>query len=285
MKNNKITFLVYTFNEERRIEPMLKCLYGHGEIILIDNCSEDNTINIAKRYTQKIYKHKNIGYVENEDTLKFSTDVASFDWLYLAYVDELIPKELMTLLKKISNEDKYDAVEIYRKNYMYGQEVFNYGKHHLRMFKKKAVSFKGNIVHKFGTYKINSNRVIKIKPSENTSLWHFSSYTTPSLEKAHNRYANIEANERFTILNQRFSGTKMFFKLFFYFFGTYFGLGGFRGGWPGFFISVQIAYYKFSIEARLWELENSIDDRSIEDMYIPLKNKIIQSYQNNNPNK
>jgi glycosyltransferase involved in cell wall biosynthesis len=282
MKNKKITFLVYTFNEEKRLEPMLKCLYGHGEIILIDNFSEDNTINIAKKYTQRIYKHKNIGYVENQGTLEFSTQVASNDWLYLAYVDELIPPDLMRILKRISNEDKYDAVEIYRKNYMYGQEIFNYGKHHLRMFKKNAVSFKGNIVHKFGSYNVSANRVLKIKASENTSLWHFSSYTTSSLEKAHNRYANIEAKERFEILNQRFSGVKILFKLFFYFFGTYIGLGGFRGGWPGFFISVQIAYYKFSIEARLWELENSVDDTSIEKKYLLLKNKIINSYRNTN---
>ena len=64
----------------------------------------------------------------------------------------------------------------------------------------------------------------------------------------------------------------------FYFFGTYIGLGGFRGGWPGLFISLQIAYFKFSIEARLWELDNDVSLQSIEERYGLLKEQLLNDY-------
>ncbi len=278
MFSSNITFIIFANNEEARIEPMLKCLQGHGKIIVIDNYSFDNTLNIAKKYTNEIYQHKNIGYVENEQTMEFALSKIKTKWAYLAYVDELIPQSLMELLKKVAAEDRYDIVEIYRRNFMYGQEVFNYGKHHLRMFVKDSVDFSGNIVHKLGKHKVGTDRVLRIPKGANTSIWHFSSYNTERLELTHNRYANLEALQRHEVLGQKFSGVRAIFKLLFYFFGTYIGLGGFRGGWPGLFVSLQIAYFKFSIEARLWEFDNGVSLQNIEKKYASLKEQLLNEY-------
>jgi len=273
-----LTFLVFTWNEEARVESMLRCLSGHGKIIVIDNFSTDSTVNIAKKYTESVYQHKNIGYVENEETINFALSLATTKWVYLAYADELIPQQLMIEIKKIINDDLYEIVEIYRRNFMFGQEVFNYGKHHLRMFVKDAVDFKSNIVHKLGKYNSEKNKIIKIKNKKFTSIHHFSAYNSDRLELVHNRYANLEAEQRRYILKQRFSGIRAILKLFFYFFGTYLALGGFKGGWPGLFISIQIAYFKFSIEARLWEYENGISLASMTANYESMKESLIKDY-------
>jgi glycosyltransferase involved in cell wall biosynthesis len=277
--DSNITFLLFSNNEEKRIESMLKCLKGHGEIILIDNFSIDNTVSIARNYTNKIYQFRNIGYVENEATMKFACSLASNKWVYLAYADELIPKKLMSILKNIARDSSYQIIEIYRKNFMYGQEVFNYGKHHLRMFIKGDVDFKNNVVHKLGVYKSNA-KVLRIKKTDDTNIWHFSPYNCDRIEMVHNRYANIEAMQLHHISKKKFSGSRILFKLFFYFFGTYFGLGGYRGGWPGFFLSVQISYYKFSIEARLWEIDNGVTQDWMESQYQVIQSKFF--FQNNN---
>ena len=273
MRDKGISFLLFTFNEEKRVEAMLKCLKGHGEIVVIDNFSSDKTLSIAKKYTKNIHQYKNIGYVENKEAMDFATNLASYDWVYIALADELIPKKLITMLKNVIAENKYDAVEIYRRNFMYGQEVYNYGKHHLRMFKKGTVNFHDNIVHNLGRYAINA-KVLKIRKSNDTSILHFSAYNTDKLELVHNRYANLEAQQRKNILGQKFSGIRAVWVLFFYFFGTYFVLGGWRGGWPGFFISIQIAYYKFSMQARLWELDNAISIKKIEETYSELQKNL-----------
>jgi glycosyltransferase involved in cell wall biosynthesis len=272
MFSKKITFFVFTHNEENRLEDMLKSLKPHANIVVVDNHSTDNTVDIANSYTDRVYKRKNIGYVENEKTMKFVMDILETEWAYLCYVDEYIPADLMSILKSTAENNAFDAVEIYRKNFMYGREVFNYGKHHLRMFRKGSVDFTGNIVHRLGVYSVDSSRVLKVPVKKLTSIWHMSAYNTDCLEKSHNRYANLEAIQRNKKLGQKFSGLRAIWKLVFFFFGTYIGLGGFRGGWPGFFISVQIAYFKFSIEARLWEKDNNVDLDSIANEHEILRN-------------
>ncbi len=277
-KTYDITFLVFTYNEERRIEYMLRCIQGNGEIIVIDNNSEDRTREIAARYTKKIFTFQNPGYVENDETMAFAIDKVTTKWVYIALVDEIIPLKLMSELKKIAKSDQYKIVEIFRKNFMYGQEVFNYDhKPTLRMFVPGAVNFKGNIVHKMGRYMVSKTEVYKFHKNDELSIWHFSPYNTSRLELVHNRYANLEALQRASILGKKFSGIRAIWKFVFYFLGTYFGFGGFRGGWPGFFISVQIAYFKFSIEARLWDIEHKVTPENIEIKYDDIKEQLLQA--------
>lgn len=271
----EITFLVFTFNEERRLEHYLRNIQGWGRIVIIDNYSTDKTREIAARYTEHIYSFRNPGYIENKETMDFALSKVDTQWVYLGYVDELLPKLLLEQLVRIAQEDRYKIVEIYRKNFMYGQEIFNYGKHHLRMFVPGVVDFTGNIVHKLGKFLVPQHQIVKVPASDQTSLWHFSSYNTCRLELAHSRYAELEAKQRHEVLKQKFSGFRALWKLVFYFWGTYIGLGGFRGGWPGLFISIQIAYFKFSIEARLWEYDNGVSLEEIERRYDFLKESLL----------
>lgn len=271
----EITFLVFTFNEERRLEHYLRNIQGWGRIVIIDNYSTDKTREIAAHYTEHIYSFRNPGFVENKETMDFALSKVDTQWVYIGYVDELLPKQLREELVRIAQEDRYKIVEIYRKNFMYGQEIYNYGKHHLRMFVPGVVDFTGNIVHKLGKFLVPQNQIFKVPASDQTSLWHFSSYNTCRLELAHNRYAELEARQRHEVLKQKFSGVRALWKLVFYFWGTYIGLGGFRGGWPGLFISIQIAYFKFSIEARLWEYDNNVTLEEIERRYDFLKESLL----------
>ncbi len=54
----KISVLISTYNEERNIEACLKSLknqtYKNFEIVIVDAHSKDNTVKIAKKYTDKI---------------------------------------------------------------------------------------------------------------------------------------------------------------------------------------------------------------------------------------
>lgn len=272
---NDITFLVFTFNEQRRLEPYLRCIQGWGRIIVIDNHSCDDTRNIAAGYTDEIYTFRNPGYVENKEVMDFALSKVKTRWVYLGYVDELLPRPLLQRLTEIARSEQYSIVELYRKNFMYGQEIFNYGKHHLRMFIPDAVDFTDNMVHKLGKFLVPRERILKLPANDDYSLWHFSSYNTTRLEMAHNRYADLEARLRHEMTGQKFSGWRALWRMIFYFWGTYLGLGGWKGGWPGLFISIQIAYFKFSIEARLWEYDHGITLEGIEEEYATVKDKLI----------
>ena len=58
-KNPLISIIIRTKNEERWIKALMRSLssqnYQKYEIIIVDNCSEDKTLDIAKKYTvQKV---------------------------------------------------------------------------------------------------------------------------------------------------------------------------------------------------------------------------------------
>jgi glycosyltransferase involved in cell wall biosynthesis len=261
----------------------MQCIAAYGEIVVIDNNSIDCTREIASQYTSEIHIYRNPGFIENHETMSFALSKVKTEWVYLTYVDELIPNQLLNKIVKISQENTYSIVEIYRKNFMYGREVFNYDVHPtLRMFKPKSVDFKNNIIHNLGRYQVPKSQVYRFKKTDDYSIWHFSEYNTSRLELVHNKYADLEASQRSSLVRQKFSGIRLLWKPIFYFFGTYIGLRGFRGGWPGFFISVQIAYFKFSIEARLWDIENSCDIQSIIEKYNSLKETILSESSLNN---
>ncbi|MEM2084187.1 MAG: glycosyltransferase, partial [Nitrososphaerota archaeon] len=58
MSNSLVSIIITTKNEEKYIENCLKSLknqtYKNIEIILSDSCSIDKTVEIAKKYTNKI---------------------------------------------------------------------------------------------------------------------------------------------------------------------------------------------------------------------------------------
>jgi len=54
MKNNSnITFIIFTYNEEKRIEYPVKCFLPYGEILVFDNYSTDKTREIVKKLGAK----------------------------------------------------------------------------------------------------------------------------------------------------------------------------------------------------------------------------------------
>jgi len=65
-KTPLVSIIIRTKNEEQWIDKCLRRVYKqdypHFEVILVDNCSTDNTINIAKKYECKIIKIKHFNY-------------------------------------------------------------------------------------------------------------------------------------------------------------------------------------------------------------------------------
>jgi probable beta-1,3-galactosyltransferase len=59
MKNPLVSVIIPTYNSSRTLEKCLKSIknqtYKNIEIIVVDNNSIDNTKEIAKKYTGKVY--------------------------------------------------------------------------------------------------------------------------------------------------------------------------------------------------------------------------------------
>jgi len=112
----KISACVISFNEEKKIEDCLKSLKNIvDEIIVVDSNSTDNTVNIAKKYTDKIILQDFLGYIEQKN---FALEQASNDWVLSLDCDERLSTELQNTISDLKDTiDEADAYQMPRKTF------------------------------------------------------------------------------------------------------------------------------------------------------------------------
>lgn len=88
----KISACIISYNEEDKIEDCLKSLEPVvDEIIVVDSRSTDKTVEIAKRYTDKIFLQDFLGFVGQDN---FAVSKAENDWVLSLDCDERLSPEL-----------------------------------------------------------------------------------------------------------------------------------------------------------------------------------------------
>ena len=88
----KISVVIITFNEEKRIEPALKSVKSIAEeIIVVDSFSTDETLRIVQKYTDRIYQRKWTNY---SDQKNFANKKARYPWILSLDADERLSDEL-----------------------------------------------------------------------------------------------------------------------------------------------------------------------------------------------
>ena len=107
MNKAPVSIVIIAKNEERRLEDCLKSVMWAAEIILIDDMSTDRTVEIARRYTDKIIqramdiegKHRNFGYEQ-----------ATQPWVLSLDCDERVTPELAEEIRKVAESSNDENV-------------------------------------------------------------------------------------------------------------------------------------------------------------------------------
>src|SRR5258707_7846252 len=87
----KITATVITLNEEHNIAEALQSLSWADEIIVVDSESTDRTVEIARRFTDRVFVRPWPGYSAQKN---FAAEQASNDWIFSLDADERVSPEL-----------------------------------------------------------------------------------------------------------------------------------------------------------------------------------------------
>lgn len=146
MSKIKISAVVNTRNEAENIFACLKTLRFCDEIVVVDMESEDGTKEIAKEFTDRIYDHQAVGFVE--PARNFAISKALGDWIFIIDADERVPKTLAAKLIEIADADEVDFVRLPRKNLVFGQWLQHsrwWPDYNIRFFKKGAVEWQNEI--------------------------------------------------------------------------------------------------------------------------------------------
>lgn len=149
MKNG-LSGIIITKNEEHDIVGCLSSLAPLcQEIILVDSGSTDKTLDLAKKFSPKIFHHDWQGYGPQK---QFALDQAAGPWVINLDADERLTPALMEEIRvKISDEG--NPVQGYRipfHHYFLGRRLrFGgmQGETHLRLFKKTGASYGRRPVH------------------------------------------------------------------------------------------------------------------------------------------
>jgi glycosyltransferase involved in cell wall biosynthesis len=147
MRNNKlpISAVMVLYNNERVLERAIKSFYDLVDelIIVHDGKCSDRSLEIARKYTDKIYIRPHIG--EAEPHRVFTYEKAKNEWILQVDADEYLSKELRNNLPKLikSNIDIYEVLW----PIMHKGKVLT-GSYKTVLFKKSKVYYLG-VVHEY----------------------------------------------------------------------------------------------------------------------------------------
>lgn len=104
--NPKVSVIIPTKNEEKTIGRCLTSLkaqiYKNLEIIVVDNASEDKTVKIAKKYTQKVFQKG----LERSTQRNFGAKKATGDILFFVDADMEVTRNVLAQAVKLFKKDK-----------------------------------------------------------------------------------------------------------------------------------------------------------------------------------
>ncbi|HYM65388.1 MAG TPA: glycosyltransferase family 2 protein [Candidatus Sulfotelmatobacter sp.] len=244
-----ISVVILTKNEEKNIVDCLESISWVDEIIVIDDYSEDRTLEVIKNLNlkEKIKVIKRRLNYDFSNQRNFGLSKTKFDWVFFLDADERVSRSLREEINSIiinKNKD-YFGFYIPRKDVLWGK-LLKHGETGdiklLRLVKKGQGKWEGK-VHE--TYMSKE----KIGSLENYIL-HFPHQTTDEFLKEINFYTSIRAKELYDL------GLKTnLFQVIFYpktkFFVNFILKLGFLDGLEGFIFAIFMSFHSFLTRAKL----------------------------------
>jgi glycosyltransferase involved in cell wall biosynthesis len=265
-----LTAIILTYNEEKHIKRCILSIRKFvKKIIIIDSYSNDKTIQIAKKYKTKIYKHQFVNQSKQINwgikNIKFTTK-----WLLRIDADEIFTDKLKDklIVKLNDNRKKYNGITINRKIRFLNKDI-NFGgvspHKTLRIWRKnkgycedawmdEQMLVKGQIAH------INEDL---IDHNLNNLSWWINKHKLYAIREAKNYLLNKNNIKKKTISSDPSKINKylklkiyynfpMYIRPFLLFIYNYFIKYGFLSSWQGLiFYSLQSFWYRMLVDINI----------------------------------
>jgi glycosyltransferase involved in cell wall biosynthesis len=250
-----VTATIITLNESANIEAALQSVAWADEIVVVDACSTDDTVERARRFTSRVIVRDWPGYVAQKN---YAASVATHDWIYSLDADERVTPELAAEIRTILAADPPCAgYRGPRVSHYLGRWIRStdwYPDYQLRLYDRRRAQFAGRYVHESVRAEGEVGRLradLQHHPFRDVSH---------HLEKI-NKYSGLAARQMHE-KGRRTGPLRMIVHADAAFLRNYILRGGFRDGTPGLIISVLNAYYVLLKFVKLWELERKPEARS-----------------------
>lgn len=247
----KISAIILVKNAAEKVEDCLKSLKNLAdEIVILDTGSQDNTLDIAKKYKTRIARAKGSDYASWRNE---AAKIAYGDWLFYLDHDERVPYELAQEIKQVINKSGLAAYDIPRKNYVFGKWL-RYGgwwpDRVLRLIKKdKLVRWEGE-VHEQPRFRGEMG-------SLKEALIHLKEDNLSDMVEKTNRYSEYEAKLLFAAGHPPMAWWRFLRIVFQELWYRLVIKLGILDGPKGIIYCLYQGYSRFVTYAKLWELQST----------------------------
>ncbi len=269
-----ITFVIFTYNEEARIERVINNFKNYGKVLIADNNSNDKTHEIALRHGCEIYiRTKDYVFVENQELVNELYKVITTEWIYWGFADEMLDGKTLEKIQSLVYSGKYSLINIVRKNYFYGNFCGDlYASRTFKLFKKHAINFTDNQIHSMGKATVLKEEIFNL--SGKYFIHHFISNTASSYLNVINRYTTQEIEGNYEVKTSFTSLIILFLKVVI---KDFFITRGFKAGFSSIALSELMLFYAIIKNMKKYEHLHGITTSKIEKENNIYRDKIIKS--------
>lgn len=262
-----LSVIVITKNEQDRISACLESVKWADEVVVVDNGSTDETLEIVKKYTQKIltFKDQDFATLRNK-----GMEQTKGDWVLYLDADERVLDPLKKEIEVLVTFANYSAFALSRKNIIFGSEV-KYGPFWpdwvIRLLKREAFETWVGKVHEYPKFKG------ELGYGKN-SLLHLTHRSVDQIVLKSLEWSKIDAKLRYDAKHPKMTGLR-FLRIFFTeTFNQGFKRGGFFNGTIPVMDSILQIFSMFITYVRLWQMQQG---KSLDEAYEEIDKNLIES--------
>lgn len=242
-----LSVTIITLNEEKNLPRCLESVAFADEIIVLDSESRDQTLAIAREFTDRVFQEPWQGFARQKN---LAQEKAQGPWILNIDADERVTPELKEeILSVIQKGSPHKGFKIPRKNFFCGQWIRHggwYPNHQLRLYWKEAGNFAQREVHE----------QVVVKGTVGTlkaPLEHFTYASTADFLKRMDRYSDLSAKQ-YLLEGKKVSWPEILFRSWFTFVKMWLLQRGFLDGSNGLALAVLYSFYTFVKYAKLKEI-------------------------------
>lgn len=249
-----LSVTIATKNEASNLPDALASVDFADEVVVVDDCSEDKTAQIAKDFGAKVILRNSAGSFHENKNL--AIEQAKGDWILSLDADEVVTCKLAESIKSALANPKSDGYFVDRHNYFLGQWIRGcgwYPDHILRLFRKGKARWPLEI---HDTPKLEGGN--QSAPLLEGPLIHYSYKSFEQYFEKFNAYTSrlaVEYTQQQVVMNGLQVPLNLLVRPFYWFLRKYVLQRGYRDGLLGFFISFSSALTIFVSHMKLWHAQ------------------------------
>jgi glycosyltransferase involved in cell wall biosynthesis len=244
----KLSVTVITRDEAADIGDALRSVAFADELIVVDSHSTDDTVAIARRFTDRVIVRDWPGYIDQKN---YAASIASYDWILSLDADERVTPELAAeITRTLAGAPEPAAFRIPRVTWHLGRWIRTtdwYPDFQLRLYDRRRAEWTGRYVHEAIAVRGDVGQL-------HGELQHYAYRDIADHLETIDRYTTYAARQMYEA-GRRASALQIAGHPPLAFLRNYIARGGIRDGEAGFIISALNAYYVLLKFAKLWELQ------------------------------